>query len=270
MRPLYLLTDFGLTDPFVGIMKAVVQGIAPGCLVTDLTHGVPPQDVVRASVDLEDAAPYLPEGAVACAVVDPGVGTSRLPLLVEWRGRLLVAPDNGLLTPFLDELSGAWEITERAGAGHRTSATFHGRDIFAPAAARAARGDDPASFCRAIEDTGRLLRLEEFHPVPSARGLLLRVIGSDHFGNLTLNLRRADGLVPADAERDVSVRIGDTVIKGFGRTYAEAPIGKALLYWNSADRLEVGVNRGSAADRFRLAPGGRVFLYLPEGHLPTP
>lgn len=262
-RPIFFLTDFGLKDPFAGIMKAVVLGLCPQAILVDLTHEIGPQRILEASIVLEDALPYLPDPAIVCAVVDPGVGSNRPALAVRSRNRWFIAPDNGLLTPVFtrDSAAAVWQLLPDKLAPLEVSATFHGRDVFAPAAGRLARGDDPAGFAVPVREWVRMslpaLRFE------SDETLLLEIVAIDRFGNLTLNLARASGpplprwVASGDFELCVGTR---TIARGLAKTFSDVAAGQAAVYWSSAGRLEIGINRGSAAQVFGLGVGDGVVL----------
>lgn len=230
-----LLSDFGLSDVYVGVMRGVIASIAPGVPVVDLTHGVPPQAVAVGARWLAESWRYFPEGAVFVAVVDPGVGTARRPVAVRAGGRTFVGPDNGLfaLLPVDEarEITAPWGLTPR-------SATFHGRDVFAPVAARLAAG---AAFDEVGPRVEALLPLVE----PRPRGGVGEVLWVDHFGNLVTNLPgRAAGVVRC-AGRDAPV-VG---------TYGEAPPGALVALTGSGGWLEVAVVGGSAAHRLGVGAG---------------
>lgn len=257
-RAVFLLTDFGLRDPYVGIMKAVLLRLAPQSPVIDLTHDIPPQDVLAGAVALEDSLPHLPEDAVVCAVVDPGVGTNRRPLLVVHGERLLVAPDNGLLTPFLPT-GEAFEILPGGPVQPTASSTFHGRDVFAPAAALLASGAKLNDLANPLDDPVYL----DFPRVVvhGDKDVTLTLLVQDHFGNLATNLSRDEAASLGGIEA-AHLNAGGRVIGPIRHTFADAEPGEPLLYWNSAGRLALGVNGGSAAEALALAPGDRVSLFL--------
>lgn len=238
MAPIALLTDFGLVDPYVGAMKGVLASLAPGAPVLDVTHGVPPQDVRVGALFLDAAWPWFPEGTVFVCVVDPGVGTRRRPIVARAAGRLFVGPDNGLLgllpDPEVREITAPW--------GHPSpSRTFHGRDLFAPVAARLAGG-------AAFEDVGPLVTdpVRVLLPVPvDGAGEVLYV---DHYGNAVTNLAGVDGGV---------VRVRE-VRAPVVHTYAAAGPGEAVALTGSTGRLEIAVRDGHAARELGLAPGTPV------------
>jgi len=263
-RTIVLLTDFGFHDPFAGIMRCVIQNLVPQAPLIDLTHGIPRHDIRAAALALEDSLPWLPADAVLCAVVDPGVGSDRRALLVEADSRAFIAPDNGLLTPVLR----SGDPVVRAIKSHgpicpEMSTTFHGRDVFAPAAALVARGDDPGVFTESLHESPVVHLWPEVHS-PTEGALELTVLGVDGFGNCALNLRRSEAAerFPWVTDDRVKLVTDSDVIRGIRRTYADVAPGEAVLYFNSAERLEVAVNGDSAAARHGLCVGSRVLLRL--------
>lgn len=243
-------TDYGTSDAFVGICKGVIAGIAPAARVIDVTHAIGPQDVRRGATVLASAVPYLPP-SVHVAVVDPGVGTARRGVVVVAGASVLVGPDNGLLLPAADALGGvsaSHALTEARFRLASVSATFHGRDIFAPAAAHLANGERPEAFGAEV-DPATLVRL----PAPVLQvgdGVLsAEIVGVDHFGNVQLG-------AGADALDGLGVRDGDRVTVEFGqsrrgavvgRTFADVPAGGLLVHVDSAAAVAIAVNGGSAA-----------------------
>src|SRR5580658_2581819 len=186
-----ILTDFGYRDHYVGAMRGVIATIAPDARVIDLTHGIPPQQVIAGAIALRESWRYFPRRTIFLAVVDPGVGTARAPIAIETRaGARFVGPDNGLLSLAANE-AGPWRAVKLAAPRYRltkVSTTFHGRDIFAPAAAWLARGDQVAKL------GPRLAKIHELQlPQPLQDGRVLRgeVIYCDGFGNLVTNIDRA-------------------------------------------------------------------------------
>lgn len=246
------LSDFGLADSFVGVCHAVMAHIAPPARLIDLTHGVGPGDVSGGAVTLEDAAAYLPAGVVL-AVVDPGVGTSRQAVAVTAGEHLLVGPDNGLLMPAADRLGGASAAVRLEAPAYRRrpqSATFHGRDVFAPAAAHLATGVELSALGPRL-DPAELLRL----PTPAAEvhpGLLRgEVVAIDRFGNCALSLG-SEALQAAGFSRDqrVSVAAGETTHAGWlATTFGDVAPGDLAVFVDSSWRVAVALNGDSAKDR---------------------
>ncbi|HEV8635640.1 MAG TPA: SAM-dependent chlorinase/fluorinase [Chloroflexota bacterium] len=244
-----LLTDFGLEDVYVGVMKAVILGIAPKAQVIDLTHAIPPQDVLLGALVLEDARPYLPKGAAVVAVVDPGVGSARAALAARSGGRFFVGPDNGLLTWCLGEDAA---VVRLESARHRlpeVSSTFHGRDVFAPAAAHLLMGTALELMGPRV---GGWVRLER--PAPRRRpdgSLEAHVVAVDRFGNLILDAR------PADLPPRPVFRVGDRRIEGLVRSYAAAG-GQLCALVGSFGRVEIAQPNGAAAQALGLGRGADV------------
>ncbi len=264
MRIITLTTDFGWSSPYPAQMKAVIFRLSPpGVEVVDVTHGVPPQDIVSGSYVMAVACPWFPEGTVHVGVVDPGVGTERRPLLLETaRGDVLIGPDNGLLLPPAEELGGierAYRILEDEVSEWEVSATFHGRDVFAPAAVRAAVGEDPEEFCEPLEPE----ELEE-PPIPEPEvekdRIRAHVWYVDDFGNLITNLEWER----VDLPDEVTVRTpsGERRARRV-RTYGEAEPGDLVVLSSSSGHLEIAVVEGNASEELGLKPGDPIEL-LPE------
>lgn len=247
-----LTTDFGLRDPYVAEMKGVILGLAPASRLVDITHDVASHDVVGAALVLEAAAPFFPRGSIHLAVVDPGVGTARRGLAVRAGGATFVGPDNGLFTPILAR--GAWRAVELAATDlrlPRVSRTFHGRDVFAPAAAHLARGVPLERFGPPVDDPVRV-PWPEVHSVGGAvAGAVLHV---DRFGNLITSIAAAavEGL-----GSDASIHIAGRRLPLVG-TYADLPRGAAGALIGSSNRLEVAVREGSAAAVLKARRGTPV------------
>lgn len=260
MRPIYFLSDFGLEDPYVGVVKAVLGQRAPGVQVVDLAHALPPQDLRRAAFALLEALPYLPEGAVVLAVVDPGVGTRRRAIAAMGR-RLYVGPDNGLFTlawhldppkrafllekVFPPKPQGLNPLPGWAPGSH----TFHGRDRFAPAAAHLALGLAPETLGPEVP-VGDLVRL----PLALTPGPEGEILTFDRFGNAITTLLQA----PVGGEVEVAGR--RIPIR---RTFGDVPEGEAVAYLGSAGLLEVALNRGNAREALGLREGMPVRLLPP-------
>ncbi len=261
------LTDFGLQDDFVGTCHGVIERIAPGTRVIDITHGIPPQAVMQGALVLASTLPYMPTG-VHLAVVDPGVGGVRRALaLRDQEGRLFVGPDNGLLLPAA-ERAGIADVRELATpeyALESISRTFHGRDLFAPAAAHLARGV-PIEELGPPVDPEALVRLDLPQPVFRDGAVDATMLYVDSFGNIALNLTRADldrvGVVPGTRiELDLQ---GQRYFAVAARTFADARPGDVILYEDSYRNMSVAINRGSAAAMLHAAPGQALTVRLLE------
>ena len=254
-------SDYGLEDHFVGVCHGVMARVAPRARVLDVSHAVGAQDVRQGAVVLAQAVPYLPR-AVHLAVVDPEVGTGRGLVAVEAGGQALVGPDNGLLVWAAEALGGVDRVHELQNPAYRlepASRTFHGRDIFAPAAAHLAAGVDPGELGPEL-DPGGLVRLERRAVRASEGRLAGSVVAVDHFGNLALDLRRQD-------LEAAGVAVGDTVaVRAGGRahratvaeTFASVAAGELLLHEDSFGWLALAVNQGRATDRLGAGPGDPV------------
>jgi S-adenosyl-L-methionine hydrolase (adenosine-forming) len=258
------LSDFGLQDDFVGTCHGVIKRIAPAAEIIDISHGIPPQGVLQGAVVLANTLAYMPEG-VHLAVIDPGVGTERRELCLRDRsGRLYVGPDNGLLVPAADAFGGvdaAWSIENRAYALPRVSKTFHGRDVFAPAAAHLATGVDPAELGPAVP-ASELVRLELPEPELGEARVRATVLYVDRYGNVQLNLRREHlehvGIVPGTTvELELALERYFAVA---ARTYADARPGDIILYEDSYGNVAIAISEGDAAAMFGCRPGQELRL----------
>lgn len=266
-RPILFLSDFGLDDEYVGLCHAVIARVAPEAKVIDLHHGVPPHDVVTAARTLAQAVSYGPEDAVFLAVVDPRVGTGRRGVALQAGDVLLVGPDNGVLMEAASALGGVSAGVELE-AGRvvpwPVSDTFHGRDVFAPAAARLAAGAELGEVGRAIEpDT--LTQVGLFSGPEIEQGMVsTTVIDVDRFGNVRLGARPQDletGGLEAD---DLVLLAGATPVPVRRvRTYGELDSSSVGLLVDSAGWLAAVLNGASAAEHLGLRPGDRVELQAP-------
>jgi S-adenosylmethionine hydrolase len=269
-RVIGFMTDFDVKDDAVGICKAVMLGIAPRATIVDITHQVTPFDIAQAGRFLAGSAPYFPRDAVFVAVIDPGVGSARKAIIAKSKvGQYFVLPDNGMITQLADRdgLVGAREITNPAWMiGAKLSSTFHGRDIFSPAGAHLARGDDWTEAGPAL-DVAKLVRLNNTTAAIDANGLHGQVIGTDGpFGNLVTN-------VPATAFAKLGYTLGDRVpvtiagipyVLPFVKTFSDVPLGEGLLYIDSRGRLSVGIDQGNFAEVRHVAPP--VPIEIPAKH----
>ncbi len=247
---LALLSDFGLQDPYVGVLKGVVLARAPRTQLVDLTHGVPPQDVRRGAWFLMHARAYFPSGTVFACIVDPGVGSERALLCALDRGQCFLGPDNGLLAAALSPAAQLFELDARG-----ASATFHGRDVFAPAAGELLAGKQPGELGRPFERAH--VRLE--FPRAARRGtdeLAAEVLFADHYGNLILSASEHD-LEGGAAAWEVA--LGGRALP-LARTYSAAQPGELLALVDSYAAVEIAVRDGSAAERLGLRPGAQLIL----------
>lgn len=241
-----LLTDFGAADGYPGVMKGVMLGIAPATPLVDLTHEIAPQDVRAGAWVLHTAWRYFPEGSVFLCVVDPGVGSARRPIALRAGERIFVGPDNGLFSYVLAEHTDAHAITlanPRYFAAHLSN-TFHGRDIFAPAAAWLAAGI-------AFEELGpalsveSLMRLELPHLEWQPNALRAHVIHIDHFGNIVTDIR-GPWVQTIFSAPEMRLAIAGQTVTARARTFAEGPEGELFLYLDSSGCLAIARRNGSA------------------------
>lgn len=250
MAHVTLTTDYGTRDHYAGALKGVVLSIAPKVTLVDISHDVPPFDVLHAAFLLRQFVTTFPPRTVHLAVVDPGVGTHRRLLAGQYEGRLVVAPDNGVLTLVHRDLpcEGVHWIENPRFALPTVSTTFHGRDVLAPAAAHLASGVRLRDLGRPADSLSLLSVASRAELVGgSLRG---SVIHADRFGNLVTNIRVEQLSAPRIQQRPWEVRVNAVSIGPIRRTFAEVPAGEPLAYLGSSDLLEVGVNCGSALDRF--------------------
>jgi len=259
------LSDFGLTDDFVGTCHGVIKRLAPDVEIIDITHGISPQAVLQGAIVLRNTIPYMPPG-VHLAVVDPGVGGARRPLaLRDAEGRLYVGPDNGLLVPAAERngIESAHELANPAYALESVSRTFHGRDLFSPAAAHLALGVEPGELGPPLAPDA-LVRLDLPEPQFDDGVVRATVLYVDRFGNMQLNLDRAD-LERADVVPGTRLEIelgGERYYATAARTFGDARPGEIVLFEDAYRNVAVAINRGSAAEMFTAHPGQQLILHL--------
>jgi hypothetical protein len=265
-RVIGFMTDFDVRDDAVGICKAVMDGVAPGVRILDITHQSEPYNIAMGARFLAGSAPYFPKDAVFVVVIDPTVGSTRKAIIAKSGvGQFFVLPDNGLLTliQHRDGIVEAHEITNPAWMiGSGISSTFHGRDIFSPAGAHVARGDDFTQAGPALDVT-KLVRLELKNATVDSSGLHGQVIGTDGpFGNLVLN-------VPSETFFKLGYRIGDHVpvtLAGKSytfplvKTFSDVPVGKELFYIDSRGRLSLGINQRNFSETYKVGEGAELSI----------
>jgi S-adenosylmethionine hydrolase len=252
-----LTTDFGTSDSYVAQMKGAILAINAQVQVVDVTHAIPPQDVDRAASVLSDVVGVFPAGSIHVVVVDPGVGSSRALLAAEAASQRFLAPDNGLLHPLFRRCPPVriHRLTENRFWRSPVSATLHGRDILAPVAAHWSLGSDIAEFGPAV-DAGQIAVLTREEPHWVEDMLVGRVESTDSFGNLITNI---DATELATADRSlVSTSIAARQIIGLCHCYSDQPAGMPLALMGSSGRLEIAVNRGSAAKMLGAGLGMEV------------
>ncbi|MEZ4700096.1 MAG: SAM-dependent chlorinase/fluorinase [Rhodothermales bacterium] len=256
-RILTLTTDFGVRDAYVASMKGVILGLAPEARLIDITHSIRAHDIMEAAFVLRNAVDFFPAGTVHLAVVDPGVGSDRRPVALRAGDRWFVGPDNGLFSLVLTDRTIDERVVLDRPAYWRTPApshTFHGRDIFAPAAAHILRGTPLRDLGTPIE---ALKPLHWALPIDDQQGIQGWVVHVDRFGNCVTNISRA---LFDDRRKDRSVKcyIGSTIIDGVACTYSDAQAGEPLMLFESSNHLEIAVNNGNAAELLGIRKGGSV------------
>jgi len=254
-----LLTDFGDRDYFVASMKGVILGINPQARIVDLSHGVTPHQIDEAAYLLKASYKYFPDGTVHVAVVDPGVGSLRRPLLVTTSRHFFVAPDNGLLSYIYQEETGI-EVRQIENKQYRLDsegATFDGRDLFAPAAAWLTKGQQPGSYGKLVRDYVTLPLAE-----PEWQGSVLAgtIVYVDRFGNLISNLTpfHVKEVTGRTRRSDVGFRIGGVTISGLVRSYSQGDPAAPHALINSNGQVEVFIKEGSAAEVLKVSRGERI------------
>lgn len=255
-----LTTDFGLADPYVAEMKAVILWINPNARIVDITHQVEKFNIRNGAFILAAASPYFPKGTIHVVVVDPGVGTKRKPILIETEKSFFIGPDNGVLALAAENqgIRHVYEITNPKFMLPRISQTFHGRDVFAPAAAHLSKGVEPSEFGLEI----RKIVVPEFAKVVEKDDALIgEIIHVDGFGNIITNFT-AKHLEALGIKGFVHIKLGDkSLVLKLCKAYAEAEAQKLLAIIGSHNFLEISLNMGSAAQAFKVKVGDTVTLY---------
>jgi S-adenosylmethionine hydrolase len=273
-----LLTDFGEADAFVGIMKGVILDIAPNTQLVDLSHLIAPQDVKQAAYILMTATPFFPQGTVHLVVVDPGVGSTRRPIGVQTSKAYFIAPDNGVLSYVLGQEEN-FRVVELADPRYRlpnASSTFHGRDIFSPAAAHLAAGVPLDELGPEVESP-QLLNSPRL--VIGEERIDAEILNIDHFGNIRTSILLLDwadeetivlnplftkqpGKIPAKriAVAKLQIEVGELKIEGISTTFSDVQLGQPLAYVGSEGGLEIAINQGNAAREYNVKQGDIVTL----------
>jgi hypothetical protein len=257
MTIITLTTDFGVRDGFVGTLKGIIYGIAPQVKIVDISHSIAPQDVREGAFTLRRAAPFFPAGTVHVYVVDPGVGTQRRPLAARLGEHIFVGPDNGMLTPLIEEAERSKTAIEFVRLDNpkywlpNVSRTFHGRDIFAPVAAHLVNGVSLRALGSLFKDP---VRMELPRPVKTENGWSAHVTMIDVFGNLATDL-------PASAfgdRTDIRVRVRGAEVAGITESYGHKQPGELIALVDSEGYLEIALVNGSAAQKLGANAGDTV------------
>jgi S-adenosyl-L-methionine hydrolase (adenosine-forming) len=258
-RIVTLTSDFGLKDPYVAEMKAAILSICPSVVTVDVTHLVEKFNVRAGAFMLASAAPYFPAGTIHVAVVDPGVGTQRRPIIIETESSFFVGPDNGLpiLAAEAQGIKRMWHIESRRFMLPHISSTFHGRDIFAPAAAHLANGEAPEEFGPQIADVVK----PEFTKVTREKDVLTgEVLYVDDFGNIITNIHAKEIAVFREGRVQVELPNQAPQQMKVSRTYAAAKPQEPLAVIGSHSYLEIALNQGNAAAKFLAKAGDKITL----------
>ncbi len=252
-----LTTDFGIEDPFVGIMKGVIARINPRAIVVDLTHGIPAQNILAAAMTLRHAVKYFPQKTIHVVVVDPGVGSTRRPLLIAVDETYFIGPDNGVLS-LAGEGRQPNRIVHLSNPAYYlkpTSGTFHGRDIFAPVAAYLSLGIAPEAFGETLDD---YIHIDPPEVVRAKRSVTGEIVYIDGFGNLFTNIQEQD-LTGLGGET-LSIVLGELTIAGLALNYSTVESGQPVALINSWGVLEIALNKGDVARRFSVRIGEKVYV----------
>ena len=250
-----LLTDFGLKDPYVGIMKGVILSINPDVTIVDISHDILPQNVEEGAFLIEEYHRFFPPGTIHMAIIDPTVGSERRPIIVNKDNNIFLGPDNGLFTLVLDDDAEVYSIENPDFILKEVSSTFHGRDIFAPAAAHVSSGFHPSAFGSAISNP---VRLDNMLPTKEGHSLRGRIVRFDHFGNAITNIK-IDFLKDFLGNRSFEVRVGSMVFTTLSKSYYESEF-TCLI--GSSGYLEFGYFKGSFKDKCNIFRNDPVLISL--------
>jgi len=249
-----LTTDFGYQDHYVSAMKAVILNIQPSIRFVDVSHDIPAQDIMAGAWILKNSAFLYPKGTIHLAVIDPGVGTARKPIILQLNDHFFVGPDNGLFSLLCE--SGeveAYEITNSEFMRKTVSVTFHGRDIFAPAAAHLAKGASLDEFGPRLDDINRYRWAT---PISDKEGIQGWVVHIDTFGNLITNIPK--DMLTQNTSHELRIYAGTSILHSIVTTYASVAEGEAAAYIGSSDMLEISVNKGNAGELLNIRKGAPV------------
>lgn len=255
-----LITDFGLTDAYVAEMKGVILRINPEAKIVDISHNVEKFNILMGAYILASAVPYFPEGTIHVAVIDPGVGTKRKPILIEANNGFFIGPDNGILALAATKqgIKSVYEITNQKLMLPEISSTFHGRDIFAPAAAFLSKMTPPSEFGSRIHK----ITMPKFAKIVRKRNMLIgEVIHVDGFGNIITNFTEKE-LKSASIEKVINIKLRESNLSlKLCKCYVEVKKHAPLAIIGSSNFLEISVNQGNAAEFYKVKPRDTVILY---------
>lgn len=255
------MTDFGLQDSYVGVMKGVIAGISPFAGIVDLTHGIPAQNILQGALQLGLSAPFFPDNTVFVAVVDPGVGTNRKAVTLITEKQVFVAPDNGLLSFVMktERVKACFHITNPSFMLPVQSSTFHGRDVFAPVAAHLANGLDPANLGDTVNPK-RCVRIKLPENSTPDGGISWKgeILYTDVYGNLVTSF--TDDIIRDEEQKAAGILAENKMFLPFRRTYGDVDEGKALAYLGSSGFIEIAIRNGNASKLLGLKPGNTVMF----------
>lgn len=260
MSPIITLTtDFGLKDHYVSVMKAVMLRIAPDLRFVDVSHEVPPQDIMAGAWVVRNASIHFPPGTVHLVVVDPGVGTDRNPVVIRINDQYFVGPDNGIFSLIADEFDyQAWKLTDPAYWEENPSDTFHGRDIFSPVAAHLARGVKPEEMGEPVNE---LVTYRWAVPISDRDGIQGWIIHIDRFGNLISNIPK-ELIEEAVGESRFRIYVGNTILNRIEKAYGSVTEGEPVAYIGSSGNLEIAINKGNAMEMLGVQKGAQISIFI--------
>lgn len=259
-----LTTDFGLTAPFVGIMKGVILQTNPDCHIIDLSHNVATHDIMEGCRVLQASLPYFPRKTVHVAVVDPGVGTNRHIICLQHKGQYLLAPDNGILSPFLHDVEAAYTVKNSSLFLDNPSSTFQGRDIFAPVAGLLSM-DFPLELLGAPIAVEELVHLNVPMPIINEETIEGECTSIDRFGNIATNITRQQLQTFCPNPQQMNISINDIRIAGISNHYAEGDHQQPIGLINSQDYLEISLFKKNCSEKLHLSTGNHIKILKNRG-----
>lgn len=258
-RIITLTTDFGTQDHYVSVMKAVMLDIIPDVRFIDISHEIPPQDVMAGAWVVRNSAPYFPPGTVHLVVVDPGVGTDRTPVAIKIKDQLFVGPDNGIFSLIGEEFGyEAVKLENEKFWREDPSTTFHGRDIFAPAAAHLASGVPINEFGNPLE---KLVTYRWAIPISDKDGIQGWIVHIDRFGNLVSNIP-SSLIKETIGDARLKIYVGNTILDEIVPTFGAVPDGEPAAYIGSSDKLEIAINKGNAKQMLSVEKGAQISIVV--------
>lgn len=254
-----LTTDFGLQDHYVSVLKAVILGISPESRIIDISHQIPPQDIMAGAWVVRNSAMLFPENTVHVVVVDPGVGTDRKPIALKINDQYFVGPDNGIFSLIGDKFDyEAVELTNKKLWLDDVSETFHGRDIFSPVAAHLAKGVPLSDLGKPLD---QLSTYRWATPISDKDGIQGWIVHIDAYGNLISNIPK-EMVREAEDPENFRVYVGNTILNGLVKTFGSVPEGEPAAYIGSSGMLEIAINKGNAREMLGVEKGAQLSLVI--------